>query len=114
MAQDEPRFHVPAPHVRPGDTPDFSHLDLQHAGEFLRGAAQIAVFQGFQATLDHGFEHQGERVICAVTKPANTRSLKVMNRLGMIHRGMTRAYYGLDCVLYEMTHQRWTELKRSR
>ena len=67
-----------------------------------------------QAALDHGFEHQGERVICAVTKPANTRSVKVMNRLGMTHRGMTRAYYGLDCVLYEMTYQRWTELKRSR
>ena len=63
--------------------------------------------------LAHGFTRQGDSVIWAVTEEENLRSLAVMERLGMAHRGMTRAYYGMECVLYEMTAERWRALRSS-
>ncbi len=63
-----------------------------------------------RGALSHGFLHQGESSILAVTEAENTRSLAVMERLGMVHRGITRAYYGQTCVLYEMTAERWAAL----
>ncbi|MFC1796549.1 3-methyl-2-oxobutanoate dehydrogenase (2-methylpropanoyl-transferring) subunit alpha, partial [Pseudomonadota bacterium] len=31
-----PHLHIPQPSARPGDTPDFSYLDLSEAGEINR------------------------------------------------------------------------------
>ena len=41
MTQSDPRFHVPAPHARPGDTPDFSHIEIPPAGEARKPAVDI-------------------------------------------------------------------------
>ncbi len=60
------RFHVPAPAFRPGDTPDFSGLDLQKAGEAKRpdplapaGETRDLAF-GLVGVLDHNHQAVGE------------------------------------------------------
>lgn len=73
-----------------------------YATEMARGA------------LAHGFQRQRETVIFAVTEEENHRSLAVMKRLGMEHRGQTSAYYGQECVLYAMTAERWRALSDER
>jgi len=66
MSQTTPRFHVPAPHVRPGDTPDFSHLDIPAAGEARRPDPSIAGMEtqdlalGLIRVLDHNHQAVGE------------------------------------------------------
>ena len=32
----DPQLHVPEPAIRPGDTPDFSHVEIPRAGEVRR------------------------------------------------------------------------------
>ncbi|WP_291843114.1 thiamine pyrophosphate-dependent enzyme [Maricaulis sp.] len=66
MAHTEPRFHVPAPHVRPGDTPDFSHIVIPPAGEATRpdpsvhGMETQALALGLVRVLDHNHQAVGE------------------------------------------------------
>ncbi|MHA6289068.1 thiamine pyrophosphate-dependent enzyme [Maricaulis sp. CAU 1757] len=66
MAHSEPRFHVPAPHARPGDTPDFSHLELQPAGEAKRpdpsvdGRETRDLALGLIGVLDHNHQAVGD------------------------------------------------------
>ena len=66
MAQTEPRFHVPAPHVRPGDTPDFSHIEIPSAGEAKRpdpsveGAETRDLAFGLIRVLDHNHQAVGD------------------------------------------------------
>jgi 2-oxoisovalerate dehydrogenase E1 component alpha subunit len=66
MAQTPPRFHVPAPHVRPGDTPDFSHIDVPPAGQARRpaidvdGASTQDLALGLIRVLDHNHQAVGE------------------------------------------------------
>ncbi|WP_297736821.1 3-methyl-2-oxobutanoate dehydrogenase (2-methylpropanoyl-transferring) subunit alpha [uncultured Maricaulis sp.] len=66
MAHTEPRFHVPAPHVRPGDTPDFSHIAIPPAGEAKRPATDVAGMEtrdlalGLVRVLDHNHQAVGE------------------------------------------------------
>ena len=63
--------------------------------------------------LAYGFEQQGDELILAVTSEENLRSLAVMERLGMVHRGSTDAYYGMECVLYDISVARWSSGRRS-
>ncbi|MAC90760.1 3-methyl-2-oxobutanoate dehydrogenase (2-methylpropanoyl-transferring) subunit alpha [Maricaulis sp.] len=66
MAHTEPRFHVPAPHVRPGDTPDFSHIHIPPAGEAKRPDTSVAGMEtqdlalGLVRVLDHNHQAVGE------------------------------------------------------
>ena len=66
MAQNEPRFHVPAPHARPGDTPDFSHLVIPPAGQARRpdpsvpGAETVDLAVGLIRVLDHNHQAVGD------------------------------------------------------
>jgi len=66
MAHTEPRFHVPAPHVRPGDTPDFSHIDIPPAGEAKRPDTAVPGMEtqdlalGLVRVLDHNHQAVGE------------------------------------------------------
>lgn len=66
MTQSDPRFHVPAPHVRPGDTPDFSHITIPPAGEAKRPAVDVAgpdtmdLALGLVRVLDHNHQAVGE------------------------------------------------------
>ncbi len=66
MAQDAPRFHVPAPHARPGDTPDFSHIKVQPAGEAKRPDISVPGMEtrdlalGLIGVLDHNHQAVGE------------------------------------------------------
>lgn len=66
MAQTEPRFHVPAPHVRPGDTPDFSHIEIPPAGEAKRPDPSVQGHEtkdlafGLVRVLDHNHQAVGE------------------------------------------------------
>jgi len=89
MAQDEPRFHVPAPHVRPGDTPDFSHLDLQAAGEAPRPDPSVAGMEtrdlalGLIGVLDHNHQAVGDW---------DPKLQPDVLREGLRHMMLTRAY----------------------
>jgi 2-oxoisovalerate dehydrogenase E1 component alpha subunit len=66
MAQSEPRFHVPAPHARPGDTPDFSHIEVPPAGQSKRPETSVAGHEttdlafGLIRVLDHNHQAVGE------------------------------------------------------
>lgn len=66
MAHTEPRFHVPAPHARPGDTPDFSHIEIPPAGSARRPDPSIAGHEtldlalGLVRVLDHNHQAVGE------------------------------------------------------
>ena len=66
MAHSKPRFHVPAPHVRPGDTPDFSHLEIPPAGKSRRpdpsiaGSETLDLALGLVRVLDHNHQAVGE------------------------------------------------------
>ncbi|WP_417489260.1 3-methyl-2-oxobutanoate dehydrogenase (2-methylpropanoyl-transferring) subunit alpha [Maricaulis sp.] len=66
MAHTDPRFHVPAPHVRPGDTPDFSHIEIPLAGTARRpdvsiaGSETLDLALGLVRVLDHNHQAVGE------------------------------------------------------
>lgn len=66
MTQSDPRFHVPAPHARPGDTPDFSHIEIPPAGEARKPSVDIDGSEtrdlalGLVRVLDHNHQAVGE------------------------------------------------------
>lgn len=68
-----------------------------HPRAWGRGYATEAA----RAVLAHAFEHGQDRVV-AVTHPANRASQAVCRRLGMTHRGLSRAYYDAECALFEL------------
>jgi RimJ/RimL family protein N-acetyltransferase len=51
------------------------------------------VTEGARALVRHGFEDLKLALLHAVVDSANERSIAVTRRLGMSHRGQTRAYY---------------------
>lgn len=51
-----------------------------------------------------GHEHHGLDVVHAVMEPANTASMRVAERLGMVHQGISTAYYGGE----RLEHYLWT------
>lgn len=52
--------------------------------------------------LKYGFDQLGLDTIYAVADPDNVKSLNVMRRLGMTHKGLTDEYYGLKLEIYEI------------
>ncbi len=68
-----------------------------HPDAWGRGWATEAA----RTVLDHAFTAGLDRVV-AVTHPDNTASQAVCRRLGMTHRGRTRAYYDAECELFEL------------
>ena len=66
MTQSDPRFQVPAPHARPGDTPDFSHIEIPPAGEARKPSVDIDGSEtrdlalGLVRVLDHNHQAVGE------------------------------------------------------
>jgi 2-oxoisovalerate dehydrogenase E1 component subunit alpha len=66
MATNEPRYRVPVPNFRPGDEPDFSHLNIPAAGDAKRppvdvdGRETTALALGMVRVLDHNHQAVGE------------------------------------------------------
>ncbi|MEP0913187.1 GNAT family N-acetyltransferase [Leptolyngbya sp. GB1-A1] len=55
-----------------------------------------------RALLNYGLTELKLPVICAVAKPENSASIRVMERLGMSPKGRTQKYYGAELVLFEL------------
>ncbi|WP_300529175.1 thiamine pyrophosphate-dependent enzyme [Maricaulis sp.] len=89
MTQTDPRFHVPAPHARPGDTPDFSHIEVPPAGEAKRPEPTVAAHEtrdlatGLVRVLDHNHQAVGEWDPKLDAEPL---------REGLKHMVLTRVY----------------------
>lgn len=89
MSNGQSRFHVPAPPFRPGDAPDFSHLDLQKAGEAKRPDPLTAASKmtdlafGLIGALDHNHQAVGEW---------DPRLSPEILREGLSHMVLTRIY----------------------
>ena len=89
MSNGQSRFHVPAPPFRPGDTPDFSHLELQKAGEAKRPDPLTAPREmtdlafGLIGVLDHNHQAVGEW---------DPRLSPEVLREGLSHMVLTRIY----------------------
>ncbi|GJL97734.1 MAG: 3-methyl-2-oxobutanoate dehydrogenase (2-methylpropanoyl-transferring) subunit alpha [Hyphobacterium sp.] len=66
MATNEPRYRVPVPNFRPGDEPDFSHLNIPAAGDAKRPSVDVegrettALALGMVRVLDHNHQAVGE------------------------------------------------------
>jgi 2-oxoisovalerate dehydrogenase E1 component alpha subunit len=66
MATNEPRYRIPVPNFRPGDEPDFSHLNIPAAGEAKRPSVDVdgkettALALGMVRVLDHNHQAVGE------------------------------------------------------
>ena len=66
MSNGDTRFHVPSPPFRPGDDPDFTHLNLPKAGEAKRPDPAVAPWDakdlalGLVGVLDHNHQAVGE------------------------------------------------------
>jgi RimJ/RimL family protein N-acetyltransferase len=58
------------------------------------------------ACLRYGFERLGLDSIAALTRPENTRSRRVMERLGM-RFVRSDNHYGYSCVCYSITRDEW-------
>lgn len=58
--------------------------------------------EGSEASLRFGFEELKLAEIIALAFPVNTASRRVMEKLGMTHRGMGK-YWGFDLVRYTIT-----------
>ena len=67
--------------------------DKWHQGYASEAAQAMAAF---------AFETLGAPQLCAVCNPDNAASARVMQRLGMVYRGIER-WYDNDCALYAMT-----------
>jgi RimJ/RimL family protein N-acetyltransferase len=78
-----------------GDTEIGWHFHPDHWGH---GYATEAA----RAVLAYAFDGGLDRVV-AVTAPANTASQRVCLRVGMVHRGQTKAYYNALCELFQAT-----------
>ena len=62
--------------------------------------------EGASACMRYGFEHLGLDSMAALTRPENTRSRLVMERLKMryIH---TACHYGYSCACYSIKREEW-------
>ncbi|WP_417491101.1 3-methyl-2-oxobutanoate dehydrogenase (2-methylpropanoyl-transferring) subunit alpha [Maricaulis sp.] len=89
MAHNDPRFHVPAPHARPGDTPDFSHIEIPPAGTARRpdpsiaGQETVDLALGLVRVLDHNHQAVGDW---------DPRLEPELLRQGLRHMVLTRVY----------------------
>jgi ribosomal-protein-alanine N-acetyltransferase len=65
------------------------------------------VTEAVSAVLRHGFEHCGLESVIGATDTPNQRSVRVMQRLGMVFRER-REYRGLDMVFYGLTREEFS------
>lgn len=88
-------------HTHRSDDPNASDVEIAYAfGKDFWGkgyATEVA-----QACLDHGFRTIGLPRLIAVAYPPNLPSQRVMQKIGMTHRGITNIYHDEDLVLYDM------------
>ncbi|HEX7037103.1 MAG TPA: GNAT family N-acetyltransferase [Pseudomonadales bacterium] len=97
-------------HTRPGELVGFCGLrrmDGTDQMELLYGIlprywGEGLVTEAAKAVLHHGFEACGLDRIMGVTQTPNQRSVRVMQRLGMVFDGR-REYKGLDTVFYSIS-----------
>ena len=89
MAETDPRFHVPVPPFRPGDTPEFGFLNLPKAGAAKRPAPTVEaqatrdLALGLVGVLDHNHQAVGEW---------DPRLSPEVLREGLGHMVLTRIY----------------------
>lgn len=89
MATNEPRYRVPVPNFRPGDDPDFSHLNIPDAGKAKRPGVDVAgrdttdLALGMVRVLDHNHQAVGEW---------NPEIKPDVLREGLRHMMLTRVY----------------------
>lgn len=82
------------------DTPEVVyHFAKSHWGRGL--ATEVA-----RASLRYGFEEHGFERVVAVAMPANTASLRVMQKIGMTREGPAN-YFGIDVVQYSITRRNY-------
>ena len=60
--------------------------------------------EGARASIGFGFRIIGLGRIISTTNPANTRSRRVMEKLGLAYQG-TRRYHGRDTVWYAISRE---------
>jgi RimJ/RimL family protein N-acetyltransferase len=63
--------------------------------------------EGGRASVAAAFEHLDVDRVISITTPANTRSLRVMRKLGLTHRGGA-TWHGYDVVWYAVDRADWT------
>ncbi len=61
------------------------------------------------ACLKVGFETLKLKRIIAICDPLNTGSWKVMEKIGMHKAGTTNKFYGMHCLLYDITADQFAE-----
>jgi 2-oxoisovalerate dehydrogenase E1 component alpha subunit len=89
MATQDPRYRVPAPKFRPGDEPDFSHIDIPAAGDARRPSIDIPgpettdLALGMVRVLDHNHQAVGDW---------NPEIKPDVLREGLRHMVLTRVY----------------------
>lgn len=69
-----------------------------HHGQGL--ATEIA-----RASLAFAFDHLSQERVLALTRPENTPSRRVLERVGMREAGLTDAYYATSALLYSITRE---------
>lgn len=71
------------------------HWGKGYASEIARASARV------------GFERFGYGCLVAVSYPENTASRRVLEKTGFIETGQSDLYYGVRCLRYELTRERW-------
>ncbi len=57
-----------------------------------------------------GFERFRHERLVAVTSPRNAASRRVLEKTGFVETGETHLYYGVRCLRFELTHERWSTM----
>jgi len=76
-----------------------AHWGKGYATEIARASAKYAM------------ESIGIERLIAVSYPENAGSRRVLLKVGFEDRGITDRYYDTTCALYELTRERWDELR---
>ncbi len=62
-----------------------------------------------RACLQYGFETGNLPYIVALAEPENVASQRVMQKIGMVHEGLTMQYYSSPLELYRITREQWVK-----
>ncbi|MBT7757802.1 MAG: GNAT family N-acetyltransferase [Rhodospirillaceae bacterium] len=79
-----------------------SAVELSYALAQIHWGRGLAV-EAARAVLDWGFANLPVREILAITRPEHAASRRVMEKLGLVHRGETDRYYGETLAAYGLT-----------
>ncbi len=66
--------------------------------------------EGARKLLEYGFSTLNLPIIYGITRAENQRSIRVMERLGMMPQGTTDKYYGIKCLLFQLRPKQMTSL----